>query len=108
MGCSRLRGVRESLRDEDPMRTRIRIAGVEATIDVELRWRVTRVNDTSPRLVRSLERFLNTAYGIDWRPAFGVYEPSVLNAAAQQVAIDLGAEVLELEKAEDAPDGRVY
>ena len=43
----------------------IRIAGVEAAIDVELRWRVTRVNDTSPRLVRSLERFLNTAYGID-------------------------------------------
>ena len=69
MGCSRLRGVRESLRDDDLMRTRIRIAGVEATIDVELRWRVTRVNDTSPWLVRSLERFLNSTYGIDWRPA---------------------------------------
>lgn len=38
------------------MRTRIRIAGVEATIDVELRWRVIRVNDTSPRLVRGHER----------------------------------------------------
>ena len=86
----------------------IRIAGVEAAIDVELRWRVTRVNDTSPRLVRSLERFLNTAYGIDWQPAFGVYEPSRVNAAARQVAIDLGAEVLELEPAEDVPEGRVH
>ncbi len=90
------------------MRTRIRIAGVEATIGAEMRWRVSAANDASPQLVRTLERFLNSAYGIDWQPAFGVYEPSMLNAAAQQVAIDLGAEVLELEEAEDAPEGRVY
>ncbi len=66
------------------------------------------MHDASPHLVRTLEEFLNTAYGIDWRPAFGRYEPSMLNAAAQQVAIDLGAEVLELEPVEDAPEGRVY
>ncbi len=44
MGCSLLRGVRESLRDEDPMRARILIAGVEATVDVELHWRVSNAN----------------------------------------------------------------
>ena len=94
---------------EGAVSVRIRIAGVEATVDVEMRWRVTQVNDTNSELVRSLERFLNTAYGIEWQPAFGVYEPSMTNAAAQAVATELGAEVLELEEAEeDAPEGRVY
>ena len=91
------------------MTARIRIAGVEATIDVELRWRVTHVDGTSLELLRSLERFLNTAYGLEWLPPFGVYEPSMPNAAAQAVADELGAEVLELELAdEDAPRGRIY
>lgn len=91
------------------MSVRIRIGGVEATIDAERTWRITQVDGTSPSLVRSIERMLNAGYGIDWLPPFGVYEPSMVNAAAQAVAIDLGAEVLELEPVdEDAPEGRVY
>ncbi len=91
------------------MTVRIRIAGLEATADLELHWTIRQVDGTSPAMIRSLERFLNTAYGIDWRPAFGVYEPSMSNAAAQAVADELGAEVLELEPADqDAPQGRIY
>lgn len=90
------------------MSARIRIGGVEATIDAERTWRITQVDATNPSLVRSIERMLNAGYGIKWEPAFGVYEPSMVNAAAQAVAIDLGAEILELDPIAAGPEGRVY
>ncbi len=90
------------------MSARIRIGGVEATLNDERTWTITQVDGTSPSLVRSLERLLNSGYGIDWLPAFGVYEPSMVNAAAQAVAIDLGAEVLELDPIGDSPEGRIH
>ena len=90
------------------MTTRIRIAGVEAKLDSNRHWNIVQRNGSSASLVRSIERFLNQAYGVEWEPAFGVYEPSLRNASAQAVAIDLGAEVLELDPVEDGPADRVY
>lgn len=89
------------------MTVRIRLAGLEAELDIAGVWSVDQVGDVSPRVARALVRFLNRAYGKDWEPAFGVYEPSHRNASAREVAIDVGAEVIELEPVESARD-RVY
>lgn len=90
------------------MTIRIRIAGLEAEADVDRRWAITHAEGNNPGHERAIVRLLNSAYGPEWEPDFGVYEPNVNNAAARQVAINLGAEVLELEPIVDGPDERVY
>lgn len=87
------------------MSARIQIAGVELTVDDALVWEVTELNGTDPVVASALARLLATGYGVDWLPPFGVYEPSMPNAAARAAAEDLGAEVLELE-AGSTPQGR--
>lgn len=83
---------------------RIRILGLEAELDDQRAWHVTRP-DSKRALSRTVERLLNRSYGFEWEPEFGVYEPSHGNASAQAVVIDMGAEVLELDPSAELPRG---
>jgi len=74
---------------------RIRIGGLEATIDDEMLWTIRSHVDVSVAIERAMLRFLNESYGRDWRPPFGVEEPSWPNAAARDAVDDLGAEMIE-------------
>lgn len=85
--------------------TRIRFAGLEARLDRDRFWVPTQTNGKRPADVRRLLAFLNQSYGPEWEPDFGVYEPSWANASAQALAIDVGAEILELDPIEDVPGG---
>ena len=82
--------------------TRIRFAGLELTLDAERIWHVTQDNGRAASVVDPIEAFVNVEYGPTWEPELGVYEPDHGNAAAQAIAVELAAEILELEPTEEA------
>ena len=86
---------------------RIQLYGLEFTLEGFV-WRVvSRVRGPSARLARATVKLLNVAYGSDWLPPFGVYEPDREAAATRAVVDELEAELLE-SSSPPVRAGRVY
>lgn len=90
------------------MSARIRIGGLEATIDDELVWTLASNPDVARDFEGGILQLLNRNYGREWRPPFGVEEPSWPNAAARDAVDELGAEMIEELPLPPVLPGRVY
>ncbi len=89
-------------------RARIEIARTVLELGDSLEWRVVSKHlTTSDAHARALVRLLDGDFGRRWRPAFAVYEPDVVFAAAEAAALELSGTMLEVDFDRRVP-GRVY